>query len=82
MYTLSSSQGGGTTVTGDYVPLVTDGGQVYATDQNGDQFTIPYSVDPVANTIALRSSNGNLKTGTPVEDDDCVPLSYISWVDV
>lgn len=64
------------------VQLSYDAGVVYATDENGEQIVLPYSVDPVADTLALRSSDGNVKTGEPVEENDSVPASCLCWVDV
>ena len=62
--------------------LSSEQGIVYANDENGEQITLPYSVDPVADTLAMRSSDGNVKTGEPKEEDDSVPASSLCWVDV
>lgn len=42
----------------------------------------PQTGDGVPNTIAMRDGRGNLKTGTPVENNDCVPLQSFSWIEV
>lgn len=68
--------------TGDGVPITNIPNQVYVTDEYGNQITLKYSIDPDPNTIAIRSNKGNLKTGNPVDTDDCVPLSSFSWIDV
>lgn len=70
------------TPSGEGVPTTNIPSQVYITDEYGNQATIEYSVDPISNTIALRSKQGNLKTGSPVDSDDCVPLALFSWIDV
>lgn len=68
--------------TGDGVPVTNIPNQVYVTDEYGNQVTIDYSVSAIPNTIAIRSDKGNLKTGLPVDSDDCIPLSLFSWIDV
>lgn len=51
--------------------------KVYATDKDGNTISsISYSIAADANTFPLRDSNGNIKVGTPVEDEDAVPKSY------
>lgn len=52
--------------------------KVYATDSDGNTIsTIGYSDSADANTFPLRDSNGNIKAGTPVENTDAVPKSYV-----
>lgn len=51
-------------------------------EYNGDTW-VPVqkpSGDGVPNTIAMRSDKGNLKTGTPIDNDNCIPLSSFSWI--
>ena len=52
--------------------------KVYATDKDGNTIsTIGYSESADANTFPLRDSYGNIKVGTPVEDTDAAPKSYV-----
>lgn len=71
-----------TPITGDGVPTTNIPNQVYVTDKYGNQVTIEYSINPLPNTIAIRDRRGNLKTGIPVESNDCVPLESFSWIEV
>lgn len=62
-----------TTVEGD--------GIIEAITLNGDPIQIGYSIDPVANTIAVRTETGTLKASTPSGNDlqELVTVEMISW---
>lgn len=64
------------------VPITNEPSQVYITDEYGNQATIQYSIDEIPNTFALRTNEGNLRTGNPIDNNDCVPLILFSWIDV
>ena len=68
--------------TGGGVPTTNIPNQVYVTDKYGNQISIEYNVNPIPNTIAVRDAKGNLKTGIPIENNDCVPLELFSWIEV
>lgn len=75
---------------GEHCYIATDGGHHGAeylygittvlaglADKDGNiTSNIHYSISADANTLPLRDSNGNIKVGTPVEDEDAVPKSY------
>lgn len=50
---------------------------VYATNGSAIQGYIAYTSDKTAYTIVYRDANGNTKVGTPVNNDDATPKTYV-----
>lgn len=61
------------TTTGSY-------NRVYGVSYAGNQTTFSVASEPVPSAIAQRDSYGNIKTGTPVEDGDATPKSYVDEI--
>ena len=56
----------------------TDGyNRAYGVSYEGNQMSFRVANSALASTLAQRDSNGNIKVGTPVEDGDVVPKSYV-----
>lgn len=70
------------TPTSGGVPTTNIPNQVYVTDEYGNQTTVPYAVNPIPNTIVMRDNKGKVKTGIPEDQEDCIPLSCFSWINV
>ena len=56
--------------------------KVLATDGQGDQIGLDYSVLAQPNTFALRQADGTIAVGTPKEDNDAVNLAYLRSIGV
>lgn len=66
------------TINENKLTKVTEANIVYGTDDTGTQLPITYSDESVANTIAKRDSEGNIKVALiPKADDDAVSKSYL-----
>lgn len=70
-----SATGGG--VTGDYVEKTSNGLKVYATDDIGNQTTIDYTNDILADSIPLRNASGNLSGNAPTTVNEYTPKNYV-----
>lgn len=56
----------------------TDGyNRVYGVSYEGNQMSFRVTNSALAGVLVQRDSNGNIKVGTPVEDGDAVPKSYV-----
>lgn len=69
-----SATGGGT---GDYVEKTSNGLKVYATDDIGNQTTVDYTNDILADSIPLRNASGNLAGNAPTTVNDYTPKNYV-----
>lgn len=72
---IASGSGG----TNSGVPTTPIPNRIYATDLNGNQITIGYSVDPIPNTVAVRTNYGSIKGAFPKEEDDLMPAKMLMW---
>lgn len=63
--------------TGDYVEKTSNVLKVYATDDIGNQTTIDYTNDILADSIPLRNASGNLAGNAPTANDQYTPKSYV-----
>ena len=60
------------------VDKITDPNKIYATDYNGNLTSYGYSYGAVANTIPLRSGNGNISVAeTPMSDISAASKKYV-----
>ena len=56
----------------------TDGyNRAYGVSYEGKQMSFRVANSALASTLVQRDSNGNIKAGTPVEDGDATPKSYV-----
>lgn len=56
----------------------TDGyNRAYGVSYEGNQMSFRVANSALASTLAQRDSNGNIKVGTPVNDGDATPKSYV-----
>lgn len=56
----------------------TDGyNRAYGVSYEGNQMSFRVANSALASALALRDSKGNIKVGTPVEDGDAAPKSYV-----
>ena len=56
----------------------TDGyNRAYGVSYGGKSMSFRVATSAVAGALVQRDSNGNIKAGTPVEDTDAVPKSYV-----
>ena len=72
---ISATGGGGGT--GDYVEKTSNGLKVYATDDIGNQTTVDYTNDILADSIPLRNASGNLAGNAPTTVNDYTPKNYV-----
>lgn len=70
--------GGGT---GDGVPVTNEPNKIYATNSEGNQTTLNFSINPLPNTLVMRTSYGTIRTETPQDSKDAVPLELFSWIE-
>ena len=65
-----------TTIEGD--------GKINAITLEGENIEICYSIDPLSNTIAVRTEEGTLKSITPSGDDpnEVVTVEIVTWKDI
>ena len=63
--------------TGDYVEKTSNGLKVYATDDIGNQTTVDYTNDILADSIPLRNASGNLAGNAPTTGNDYTPKIYV-----
>ena len=61
----------------DKVAKVSTYNQIYGTNGIGAQTTYTFSTSNTASTIAMRDSSGNLKVGTPSNNSDATPKTYV-----
>lgn len=59
-------------------------GVINAITLNGDAIDIHYSIDPLSNTIVVRTESGTIKSSTPTGNDpsEVVTVELMSWKDI
>lgn len=61
----------------DKITTTDDYNRAYGVSYEGNQMSFIVANSAIASTLAQRDSNGNIKVGTPVEDGDATPKSYV-----
>lgn len=61
----------------EVVASVSELSVLYATNEEGDQTTIEYSLGAESNTIAYRSASGTLSVNTPTENEHATTKLYV-----
>ena len=78
-YNLWSAQKTKESINGKLDKITTTDGynRAYGVSYEGNQMSFRVDNSAIESTLAQRDSNGNIKVGTPVEDGDATPKSYV-----
>lgn len=60
--------------------VVTGNARVYVVNSLGNQSSLPYATEAIANSIPLRTNNMTIKTGEPAQANDAANKEYVDTV--